>query len=258
MDGVPEGEGRDRLQAALDALAADEPAHARPPLLHRPGHERARCASSPIAIGRKLVEAGRARRPRGRVLPPLQRARASWPPTHGPSTRGRSSRDRRDEREDGASSPAAATGSAPRPRRRSRSRTASLWGFPEKFHRARARRRPTRCTGSARVARRGRGRRAQRRLARRVRPGAAGRDPRLPDDEPGLGRAVHEDRAGSSPTPAAWRRTPPSSRASSGSRPSSGRRTRPSGSRPATGSASTARPGSWRYCDERRLDGAHQ
>ena len=48
--------------------------------------------------------------------------------------------------------------------------------------------------GDCRLAGRGRGRRPGRHDRRRVRRGQRRRHPRLPDDEPGVGRAVHQDR----------------------------------------------------------------
>ena len=65
-------------------------------------------------------------------------------------------------------------------------------GLPGEVPRGRARD-DRRGQGAGRVAGRGRGPGALRDLARRVRPGPGRRDPRLPHDEPGLGRAVHED-----------------------------------------------------------------
>ncbi len=78
MDGVPEGEGKRPARAGARALAADEPAHARPPLLHRPGR-RTRASASPRCDRAEAGRGRRARRSRGRRLPPLQRA----PPADG-------------------------------------------------------------------------------------------------------------------------------------------------------------------------------
>ena len=62
MDGVPRARARP-LQAALDLSLRHEPAHARPPLLHRPGHERAATPRA-VAIGTRLVEEGVSTTPR--------------------------------------------------------------------------------------------------------------------------------------------------------------------------------------------------
>ncbi len=73
MDGVPEGEAKAPASGRARPVPADEPAHTRPSLLHRPGDERvpsarARRDRAPARRG------GHPRRPRGRGLPPLQRA----------------------------------------------------------------------------------------------------------------------------------------------------------------------------------------
>ena len=44
LDGVPGGRGARAAAGGARPVAADEPAHARPPLLHRPGHERTAAA----------------------------------------------------------------------------------------------------------------------------------------------------------------------------------------------------------------------
>ena len=73
MDGVPAGEGRDRLQGALDLSLRMNPL--------TPDHHffidqgtNARVRLVLVAIGRKLVQSRCARRPGGRHLPALQRA----------------------------------------------------------------------------------------------------------------------------------------------------------------------------------------
>ena len=132
MDGV---EGDQRAAAAVGArpLAGDEPADARPPLLHRSGDERA------PAPGRHRDAA--ASWPR-RAFWPTPRTSCSctttsfaccWPtsrrsatsrsacPTGATTTRTRPSAGRR-------------PGSGPRPRTALAFPYASLWGFPEKFH----------------------------------------------------------------------------------------------------------------------------
>ena len=125
----------------------------------------------------------------------------------------------------------------------------ALWGFPEKFHAGEPATTgeikglaasPGVVEGPARYVD----------LARRVRPGRAGRHPRLPDDEPGVGRAVHEDQR-------AGHRGGRRGVAPGGGRPRvrhPGRRrhdaTRATGSRPATASASTARRASSSCCPD--------
>ena len=97
-----------------------------------------------------------------------------------------------------------------------------------------------------RVAGRRRGDRAGGPDGRRVRRGHRRRHPRVPDDQPGLGRAVHEDRRPRDRHRAGRRRIPRCCRGSSGSPRSSARPTRRTGSGPGTGSASTGRRASWR------------
>ena len=92
------GRGAGRARAGARALAAHEPAHAGPPLLHRPGHERPAAARARRDRS-KPRRGGRARRPRGRDVPALQRAarahRRSPTAVDARSLVG----DRRDERE---------------------------------------------------------------------------------------------------------------------------------------------------------------
>ena len=137
------GEAREQLRARPRPLAADEPAHARPPLLHRPGHERARPAR-PRRDRPAARRGGCARRPRGRDVPALQRAARADRRSARHSTRRRSS----------ATGGTSASGSfAVRPPEWIGTATESqlafpyytLWGFPEKFHRKPAER-PTRST----------------------------------------------------------------------------------------------------------------
>ncbi len=98
----------------------------------------------------------------------------------------------------------------------------ALWGFPEKFHAG-----EPATTGEVRGLAASPG--VVEGLARYVHSleefdqVRQRRDPRLPHDQPGLGRAVHEDHRAWSPRPAARCRTRPSSRASSASRPWSAR-----------------------------------
>ena len=203
-----------------------------------------------VAIGRKLVEAGLARRPGGRDLPPATTSFGSSWRTPTRSTPARSSRI-------AVTSASALTrsgranGSGRRPRQPSTSRTTRSGASRRSSTASRSRddRRPP---GPRRVARDRGGDGALRRLARRVRPGAGGRDPRLPDDESGLGGALHEDRG--SRHRRRRRRLAPRRRrrASSGSRPSSGRRTRRSGSRPGIACGSTEPPASSRSWRDRR------
>ena len=129
MDGVPDGRGRDRLQAALELSLRMNPL--------TPDHhffiDQGTNARVRLVLRRDRAQArrgGRARRPGGRGLPPLQRAARCWRRARRRSTRGRSSRDRRDEREGRRSSAAARSGSAPRRRRRSRSRTGRSGASP--------------------------------------------------------------------------------------------------------------------------------
>ena len=67
------------------------------------------------------------------------------------------------------------------------------WGYPDRFHQQQSEDQRL-ITGIGGVAGRRRGDRPGRPHGRRVRRGPRRRHPRLPDDEPGLGRAVHEDR----------------------------------------------------------------
>ena len=117
------GRGPRAAPGSARALAADEPAHARPPLLHRPGHERA-----PAARARSRSAASSSRPvalddPEDVIFLALQRA----PRPHGEprrrSTRGRSSRERRDERERAFADPPARVGRDGDARRSSTSRT---------------------------------------------------------------------------------------------------------------------------------------
>ena len=65
-----------QLQEALDLVAGHEPAHPGPPLLHRPGDQRA-AADRADRDRPQARRGGRARRRRGRDVPPLQRAAAA-------------------------------------------------------------------------------------------------------------------------------------------------------------------------------------
>ena len=168
MDGVPPGEGRDRLQAALDASLGST--RSRPTTTSSSTRARTRgCGSCSIAIGRKLAAQGalddaedvfflklqRAahadrRRPRGRARPRLATAATS---ARTPSSCARP------------------TGSAPPPPMQLAFPYLTLWGFPEKFDRPRSTsRRSGRRPGG--VARRRRGPGARRLVARPVQRGA--------------------------------------------------------------------------------------
>ena len=191
MEGV-EGADRERLQTALDLSLGMNPL--------TPDHHfyvdqgtNARLRIVLIAIGRKLVGAGVLDDPEDVMYLRYNELRRLMADQQAFDARELVS-DRRDAREAAAERrPPSWVGTA--------TQTAldfpynSLWGFPEKFHAGE----PS-TTGGARaggVAGRGRGAGALCRLARRVRPGARRRDPRLPDDEPGLGCPVHQDqRAG--------------------------------------------------------------
>ena len=190
FDGVPDGEGKDRLRQALELSLRMNPL--------TPDHHffidqgtNARVRLAAIAIGRKLVEAGALDDPEDVFYLRYNELRllAADPEAFDART---IVSDRRDEREQQALVPAAAVD---RHRDGGGARVPVLvaLGLPREV--------PPPAAGEGRrgararrLARRGRGRRASRRLARRVRPGAGGRDPRLPDDESGVGRAVHEDR----------------------------------------------------------------
>ena len=67
-------------------------------------------------------------------------------------------------------------------------------GLPGEVPPQAGRDRPARCQGDRRLAGRRRGHRARRPARGPVRRGSCRRHPRLPHDEPGMGRAVHEDR----------------------------------------------------------------
>ena len=125
------------------------------------------------------------------------------------------------------------------------------WGYPERFYAAQsADDRPINGIGG--VARRRRGHRARRPHGRRVRRGPRGRHPRLPDDQPGVGRPLHQDRRPrhrhrrhdlAPGRPVARVRHPGRHRHV---------RSRPSGSPPATGSAWTGPPASVEILGPRR------
>ena len=146
MEGV-EGGGPHEAPAGARPLARHEPAHARPPLLHRPGRERAgpaRRAGDRAQAGR----GGRARGPRGRDLPPLQRAAAA---DGGPVGVRREGAGLRPPRRAGGRlrDPARGAGSAPPPTRRSPSRTTRS-GASRTSSTPASRRRPARSRGSRR------------------------------------------------------------------------------------------------------------
>ena len=185
----------DRRRARGDARRerrqpADGAAHPRPPLLHRPGRQRAR----PAGPHRDRPEAGRGRpaRPaRRRDVPPLQRAARP----HRQRVGDRGPRDRR-------RAPARAGGRpAPPPARLGRDGDPIAAGLPVPRQLGLpgplppdAVRRPARHHRPRGIARHDRGDRPRRAHDRRVRRSARGRHPRLPDDEPGMGRPVHQDR----------------------------------------------------------------
>ena len=145
---------------------ADGAAHARPPLLHRPGRERAR----PAGADRDRPQArrgGAPRRARRRDVPALQRAAdADRRPGGGRRARRSSRRGARSARRRRRSG--RATGSAPRRRRSSPSRTSSTGATRSGSTRSRARAtRPDH--GDRRLAGRRRGDRARRPDRGRVR-----------------------------------------------------------------------------------------
>src|SRR5262249_42489824 len=155
-----------------------------------PGNERAappgRTRDRP-----KARRGGHPRRARGRRLPALQR-------TARPD--GRRERARRAGNGGGAAQRAPATGAdqaawLDRPGNGGGARFPGPAALglprevpPEDFGEGR------RGAWARRLTRRRRGQGPSRGVAGRVRPGARGRDPRLPDDEPGVGRPIHEDR----------------------------------------------------------------
>ena len=124
------------------------------------------------------------------------------------------------------------------------------WGYPDRFHQH-AVGRPAADHRARRVAGRRRGHRPGRPHGRRVRRGPRRRHPRLPDDQPGLGRPLHEDRR-------ARHRHRRNDLAPGGPRPRvrdpGGHRhvgRDPADRRPATGSGSTGRPDGSRSCAAR-------
>ncbi len=140
-DGGRRGRGSRAAADGARPVAGHEPAHARPPLLHRPGHERA-AADRADRDRRQAHRGGRPRRPGGRDVPPLQRAAAadgrsrprstprSSSPTAATTTRTRPTGARR-------------RGSAPPRRRRSTSPTTRSGASRRSSTRA-SRRRPAR------------------------------------------------------------------------------------------------------------------
>ena len=193
MEGV-EGEGRETLQQALDLSLNMNPL--------TPDHHfyvdqgtNARLRLALIAIGRKLGGAGVLEDAEDVMYLRYNELRLLMADQGALDAKELVS-DRRDAREEAAERrPPSWVGTA--------TKTAlefpynALWGFPEKFH-----------AGEPSTSGEVRGLAASpgvvegpggalRRLARRVRPGARRRDPRVPDDQPGVGGAVHEDhRAG--------------------------------------------------------------
>ena len=143
-----------------------------------------------IAIGRKLVEAGAIDDPEDVIFLHYNELRLLMADQGAFDARELVS-DRRDEHEDAYERrPPSWVGTA------TEEALAfpynALWGFPDKFYAGEPATTgevkglaasPGVIEGPARYVV----------LARRVRPGRAGRHPRLPDDEPGVGRAVHED-----------------------------------------------------------------
>ena len=133
MDGVPEGEARDRLQAALDLSLGMNPL--------TPDHHfyidqgtNARLRLVLVAIGRKLVAEGRLDDPEDvmflrynelRVLIGGRR-RAAPPATSSPSAATSATRPSRSARREWIGTATQAALAFP---------YLTLWGFPEKFHR---------------------------------------------------------------------------------------------------------------------------
>ena len=232
MEGV-EGEAREQLQRALDLSLDMNPL--------TPDHHfyidqgaNARLRLVAIAIGRKLVEAGALDDPEDVIFLHYNELRLLMADQPAFDARELVS-DRRDEHEDAFERrPPSWVGTA------TEEALAfpynALWGFPDKFY-AGEPATTGEVKGLAASPGRDRGAGALRLLARRVRPGRAGRHPRVPDDEPGVGGPVHEDlRAGDR---GRRRRVAPRRRRARVRHPG-GRRARAtpaSASRPATASA---------------------
>ena len=230
----------------------DEPpdgaAHAGPPLLHRPGRERPRPARPDGH--RAKARRGRPPRPaRRRHVPALQRVADAHRRCRAVDAAAIVA-ERRAER-------AAATKVHPR-NWIGTATTSQLafpylvnWGYPERFYQEQSADQ-RQVSGIAGIAGGRRGHRPGRHDRRRVRRGRRRRHPRLPDDEPGLGRPVHEDRR----VGHGYRRDDvPSGRAGPRIRDPRGHRhvgRDAADQRRATGSGSTALPASWRSSLERR------
>ena len=237
-------DGPDRRRARGDARRqrgqpADGAADARPPLLHRPGRERPR-PPGPDGGRPEAGRAGRLDQPDDVMFLRYNELRALIGSADAIAARDLVAARRR-EREAAGEGPAARLGRhgdavaarLPVPRQLGLPGAVPPDSSPTTAARSRA---------SAASPGIDRGHRPGRAHGRRVRRGPRRRHPRLPDDEPGLGRAVHQDRR---PRHRHRRHDLASGRArraSSASRRSSARRWRPSASRPATGSGSTARP----------------
>ena len=125
-----------------------------------------------VAIGRRLVEAGGARRSRGRDVPALQRAsHADGEP--GLPFDAKSARRRPPGRARTQRSPfGRPSGSERRQRVQLAFPYYTLWGFPEKFHRAQPEQTDLSPSGSRRSPGVDRGHCPSRRIPRRVRPGS--------------------------------------------------------------------------------------
>ena len=145
-----------------------------------------------IAIGRKLVEDGRLDRPDDVLFLRYNELRMLIGDAPMRSTRAGSWRERRAERD---------AAKQVKPRNWVGTATPSQlafpylvnWGYPERFYQE-ASADTTTVKGIAGSPGRRRGHRPRRDDRRRVRRRQRRRHPRLPDDEPGVGRAVHEDR----------------------------------------------------------------
>ena len=171
---------------------ADGAAHPGPPFLHRPGRQRPR----PARAHRDRSEAGRGRpaRPaRRRDVPSLQRAAGAH-------------RQRRRRSRPGRSSPRAGSSAEAAQRLHPRDWVGTVDAVPAGLPVSRQLglpgplpsdpvRRPARSSpGSGHRPGTIEGDRPRRAHDRRVRRGARRRHPRLPDDEPGVGGPVHQDR----------------------------------------------------------------
>jgi hypothetical protein len=169
----------------------DGAAHAGPPLLHRPGRQCPRAAGADRHRP-KLVARARSTSPDDVIFLRYNELRVLMgdPGRHGRAG-DRQPAQRRTRALVPTSTPAG-SGSARRPRASSPSRTSTCGASPRSSTASRARS-PAR-SGHRRLAGHRRRHRPGRPARGPVRRGPLGRHPGLPDDQPGVGRAVHQDR----------------------------------------------------------------